>query len=70
MKDTQDFLLEDLDDEIVWKLENNKRFSVKSMYNALTKNDTDSAYKRIWKAKVPQKIKIFVWLILCPIMQC
>lgn len=33
------------------------------MYNALTKEDEGSDFKKIWKGKVPQKIKIFMWLV-------
>jgi len=36
---------------------------VKSLYNALTKNDVGPSHKLIWKSKVPQKIKIFIWLL-------
>lgn len=62
-QDVQDFVLHDSDDVILWKLEKNRKFSVKSLYNALTKNDSGPAYKNIWRGKVPQKIKIFMWLL-------
>lgn len=32
------------------------------MYNALTVNDSGPYYKRIWKGRIPAKIKIFLWL--------
>jgi hypothetical protein len=38
-------------------------FSVKSVYNHLTKNDVGVAYKRVWKVKIPEKIKIFTCLL-------
>lgn len=34
-----------------------------SLYNGLTKNEGGVYHKRIWKCKVPAKIKIFLWLI-------
>jgi hypothetical protein len=43
----------------LWKWTANKVFSVKSVYNHLTKNESGVAYKRIWKAKIAEKINIF-----------
>jgi hypothetical protein len=41
-----------------------KDFSVKSVYSSI-KNDTVKVpYKFLWKIKLPQKIKIFFWLLL------
>ena len=59
----QQFELREADDLILWKFEKNRKFSVKSLYNALTKNDVGPSHKLIWKSKVPQKIKIFIWLL-------
>jgi hypothetical protein len=50
-------------DEPVWRWTSNWRFSVKSIYEHLTSDDMGSAYKRIWKSKIPEKIKIFMWLL-------
>jgi hypothetical protein len=36
---------------------------VKSVYEHLTKDDQGKSYKKIWKAKIPAKIKAFMWLI-------
>lgn len=47
MKNTQDFQLLDTDDEIVWKFESNQRFTVKSMYNSLTKSESGYNFKKI-----------------------
>ena len=33
------------------------------MYDALTSSSTGSYHKRIWKGEIPEKIKIFLWLI-------
>lgn len=38
-------------------------FSIKSMYDHLTRDESFEPLKFIWKAKIPQKIKIFMWLI-------
>jgi hypothetical protein len=40
------------------------RFTVKSVYNALTINDAGPYYKKVWKGRIPSKIKIFLWLLL------
>jgi hypothetical protein len=34
------------------------------MYNALTTNESGPYHKKVWKAKIPEKIKIFLWFIL------
>src|SRR4051812_38812264 len=39
------------------------RFSVKSMYSHLSNVGVDRSFKHLWKAKVPLKIKIWLWLI-------
>ena len=49
---------------VIWALESNKRFSTKSLYRFLT--DCGVASKMasyIWKAKLPVKIKVFLWQI-------
>jgi hypothetical protein len=42
---------------------NNGKFTVKAMYDQLTVNDSGKSFTRIWKAKIPYKIKIFLRLI-------
>jgi hypothetical protein len=39
----------------LWKWNVNKIFSVKSVYDYMTRNDAGVAYKRVWKAKIPKK---------------
>jgi hypothetical protein len=39
-------------------------FSVKSVYNAITTNNSGPYAKIIWKEKIPSKIKIFLWMVL------
>jgi hypothetical protein len=36
---------------------------VKSMYSHLCTGGGDDANRRIWKSKMPLKIKVFMWLI-------
>ena len=38
-------------------------FFVKSMYSHLGSNEVRVYYKYVWKAKIPLKIKIFMWLV-------
>jgi hypothetical protein len=46
-----------------WSWEKSGAFSVKSMYNHLFSGDPDDPNTKLWKAKIPLKIKIFLWLI-------
>lgn len=50
-------------DKITWSWAKNDTFSVKSTYEYLTKAETGDPYTRIWKSKIPYKIKIFLWLL-------
>jgi hypothetical protein len=63
LQDVQNFDLQEDEDIVLWKMEKNRKFSVKSLYNALTKNDAGPSHRIIWKGKVPQKIKYFMWLM-------
>jgi hypothetical protein len=38
-------------------------FTVKSIYKHLCSQDFGPNFKMIWKAKIPLKIKIFMWLV-------
>lgn len=51
-------------DVVSWKFGNLGQFSVKSVYNAMTRSDSGPYHKKIWKGKVPAKIKKFLWLIM------
>ena len=46
-----------------WRWENTGLFSVKSNYKNLCSNEYGTHYNLIWKAKLPLKIKIWLWLI-------
>jgi hypothetical protein len=47
----------------IWKWTASKKFSVRSVYEQLSRDESGPNYKRIWKAKIPKKIKIFMWLV-------
>jgi hypothetical protein len=51
-------------DSVAWTVGTAGRFSVKSVYNAMTFNDSGPSHSKIWKSKIPAKIKIFLWLLL------
>lgn len=50
-------------DRAKWDLEKSGVFSVKSIYKLLCKYEYGQNFKKIWKAKMPLKIKIFMWLV-------
>jgi hypothetical protein len=49
-------------DRAIWVWEKSRKFSVKSMYNHLFSWEVNSPNKKLWKAKIPLKINIFMWL--------
>lgn len=49
--------------EALWSFSANNKFSVKSLYEHLTRSYSGPNYKLIWKVKIPLKIKIFMWLV-------
>jgi hypothetical protein len=55
--------LSDHDDRIVWGL-GRKGFSVNSLYKKKVMDQVSIPYKFLWKSKLPQKIKIFMWLVV------
>jgi hypothetical protein len=56
-------VLSQVQDEFRWTLTQNGLFSVKSHYLALVHCDVPSVNKRLWKLKVPLKVKIFLWYL-------
>jgi hypothetical protein len=55
-------ILSDDRDVPVWKWTKSKKFTVKSVYEFLTKDDCGNSFFRVWRSKLPEKIKIFMWL--------
>ena len=49
------------DDRVVWGLNQNGKFTTKSVYKMLEKPLSGCHYKWIWKAKIPLKINFFMW---------
>jgi hypothetical protein len=54
------FQLSEAEDKIRWKIGKKKVFTVKSVYNALTCEDSGYHFKHIWKGKIPAKLKFFM----------
>ena len=44
-----------------WNLHENGKFSVDSMYRSLIQSDLPVDNKKLWKMKMPLKVKIFAW---------
>jgi hypothetical protein len=57
------FNTNDEKDVAKWDWEKSGFFSVKSTYKFLCRNDYGLNHNKIWKAKIPLKIKIFMWLV-------
>jgi hypothetical protein len=51
----------DTKDTMVWGLIANRVFSTKSVYQVLERYLSGANNKWIWKAKLPLKIKVFMW---------
>jgi hypothetical protein len=58
-----DFCLIDRNDKPCWLLDK-KGYSVKSSYRNFKVNMNMDPYWFIWKAKIPQRIKVFLWLVI------
>jgi hypothetical protein len=52
-----------LGDEKYMEVGESKNFSVKTMYAQLCRTNAEIHNKRIWKAKIPLKVKVFIWLL-------
>jgi hypothetical protein len=55
--------LVDCRDNIRWTWTRSSLFTVRSMYEQLTQIESGASHKHIWKAKIPSKIKYFLWLL-------
>jgi hypothetical protein len=50
-------------DRARWDWEKSGSFSVKSTYKHLCDHEFGPSFKKFWKAKIPLKIKVFLWLV-------
>jgi hypothetical protein len=58
-------LIEDVDDDISWKLMSNGQYSAASAYNLQFSGLTESSLNKIvWKGWAPPKVKNHAWLAL------
>ena len=48
-------------DKPKWKFTKSGKFIVKSLYNKISSAGVDRSFKHLWKAKLPLKIKIWLW---------
>ncbi|WVZ64633.1 hypothetical protein U9M48_014127 [Paspalum notatum var. saurae] len=51
-------------DKAIWSLTKHGYFTVKSLYNFLANQSVLPLNKKLWKLKLPLKIKIFVWFLM------
>jgi hypothetical protein len=51
------FPMNDSEDVAYWKWTTSRCFTVKSVYEHLTRSDDSPDYKRVWKAKIPKKLR-------------
>ena len=54
-------VLSEEEDSVVWPNSSSDRFSVKSLYGKLISGSNTAKFKWIWRARLPPKIKIFLW---------
>ena len=54
---------ENSSDVISWSWGKGGKFTTKSVYDHLSSEDVGPNFKHLWKAKIPYKIKIFLWLL-------
>ena len=63
MDEIYSYPFENENDVIFWKLNNNGKFSTKSVYDLLTNDDSGLSFKSIWKARIPHRVTVFLWLL-------
>jgi hypothetical protein len=52
------------EDEVIWALEASGKFTTKSLYRLMKNSgEVDLIMTEMWKAKLPLKIKIFLWML-------
>ncbi|KAG8071941.1 hypothetical protein GUJ93_ZPchr0006g45670 [Zizania palustris] len=55
-------ILNDRPDRVLWSLNGNGVFTVKSFYNALKVHNLPKKRDVIWTLKIPLKVRVFLWL--------
>jgi len=50
-------------DKASWNWEKSGRLSLRSTYKHLCSKKFGDSFRKFWKAKIPLKIKIFIWLL-------
>ena len=50
-------------DIFIWQIKKNGVFSTRSLYRELMKRERISENNVFWKAKIPLKIKVFLWYL-------
>ena len=58
-----EFNLSSQKDKPIWRL-GNKGFTVNSLYKKNSLDQFKVPYRFLWKSKLPQKIKVFLWLVI------
>jgi hypothetical protein len=53
-------VLNEEQDKVIWKWSATRKFTIKSLYSHVTRNDNGPAYSNIRKSKLPEKIQIFM----------
>uniref|UniRef100_A0ACD5TWE6 Uncharacterized protein n=1 Tax=Avena sativa TaxID=4498 RepID=A0ACD5TWE6_AVESA len=61
VQNLEDVTLGQIKDTVSWHLDPSGCYSVKSMYQFLSRGISVAHFKEIWKAKAPLKIRIFAW---------
>jgi hypothetical protein len=57
--------MKDVDDEVTWGLSSSKVYTTSYLYRFLTSGGVSpKVAKKLWKCRVPLKIRIFVWQAL------
>ncbi|KAK1663022.1 hypothetical protein QYE76_051181 [Lolium multiflorum] len=63
-REIQDLPTDDQPDVVSWSLEPSGVFSAKSVYYGLTQGASVSHFRDVWRARVPPKIKVFLWQLI------
>lgn len=56
-------VLNDQNDRCSWLLTKSRKFSVRSLYLALKTDQVVWKHRKLWYAKIPLKMKVFMWLV-------